>query len=172
MRVPKQCLSDAPTLKRELRRKGFVPVWQEFIDGLAAIRSLDANDIDVALVIALNDVVVAKRETRKMVLVSELRSIAPSCCDKGELFADHMLKRYTLTSEYLADYHEDVLLVLHQETIKLLEQRPDRHPASVGFVNRETMQRAGSAIGARSDIAQIDESAEIADVGYWILKKP
>ena len=165
-------LRDAPVLERALRRKGFVPAWREFSDGITAIRSLDAEEVDLALVIALNDVVVGKRENRKMVFITELRSIAPSCCDKDEIFADHMFKRYTLSSEYLADHREDILLVVHQEMIKLLEQSPDRHPAVVGFVSRESMQGAGSTIGARSEVAQIDDTAEIADVNYWVPKQP
>ena len=56
-----------------------------------------------------------------MVMITELRSIAPICCDIEELYADHILKRYTLSSEYLADYREDVLLILQQETVRAFQ---------------------------------------------------
>ena len=164
-------LRDASSLEGALRRKGRVPVWREFGDGLAAIRSLDADEIDLALVIPLNDVIAAKRQNLKMVFISELRSIAPTCCDMDELFADHMFKRYTLSSEYLADHRENVLLILHQEMIKALQLAPHRtHPASINLVSRDLMQ-VGAVAAARSQAAPIDDTAEIADVNYWLSRQ-
>ena len=42
-----------------------------------------------------------------------------------ELFADHMFKRYTLASEYFADRREDVLLIVHQDMIRILQRGPE-----------------------------------------------
>src|SRR5882724_38167 len=64
-------------LERALRRKGFAVSWQGFDSGLGAIRALDAEQVDLALDVSLHDMVAAKRENLKMVLISELRSIAP-----------------------------------------------------------------------------------------------
>jgi hypothetical protein len=119
----------AGTLDQALRRKGFVGVWQEFDSGLAVVRALHAEQLDLALDVSLSDVVTAKRENLKMVFIAELRSIAPSCCDLEELFADHIFKRYTLASEYFADRREDILLIVHQEMIRALQRGPD-HLAS------------------------------------------
>jgi hypothetical protein len=161
-------LRDAASLEGALPRKGFVPVWREFGDGLGAIRSLDADEIDLALVIPLNAVIAAKRENLKMVFIAELRSIAPTCCDMDELYADHMFKRYTLSSEYLADHRENILLILHQEINKVLQLRADApHSTSHGFVSPGSMRGGGLTNGARSRAAQIDDTAEIADVNYW-----
>jgi len=119
----------AGTLDQALRRKGFVIFWQELDSGLAAVRALHAEEIDLALNVSLSDVVTAKREHLKMIFVAELRSIAPSCCDLEELFADHMFKRYSLSSEYFADRREDILLIVHQQMIRSL-QRGLEHLAS------------------------------------------
>ena len=119
----------AGVLDRTLRRKGFVVVWHEYDRGLAAVRALHAEEIDLALNASLSDVVTAKRENLKMIFVAELRSIAPSCCDFEELFADHIFKRYTLASEYFADRREDILLIVHQEMTRTLQRGPE-HLAS------------------------------------------
>ena len=115
----------AAVLDRTLQRKGFAVVWHAFDNGLAAVRALHAEEIDLALNVSLSSVVTAKRENLKMVFVAELRSIAPSCCDLEELFADHMFKRYTLASEYFADRREDVLLIVHQDMIRILQRGPE-----------------------------------------------
>jgi len=113
-------------LERALRRKGFAVAWQGFDSGLAAIHALDAEQVDLALNVSLQDMVAAKGENLRMVFISELRSIAPSCCDLEELFAEHIFKRYTLSSEYFADRREDVLLIVHEQIIKVLQQGPEQ----------------------------------------------
>jgi hypothetical protein len=177
-------------LERALRRKGFVVSWRGFDGGLEAVRALHAEEVDLALDVSLHDVVAAKRENLKMVFIAELRSIAPSCCDLEELFADHIFKRYTLSSEYFADQREDVLLVVHEQIIKALQQGPerlailDRHigpiPVArfdrrysatadrVGLVTRSSMEEVRSAVGMLLPDESSATTIDIADINYWL----
>jgi hypothetical protein len=175
-----------------LRRKGFLLSWRKLESGVAAIRALDAGETDLALDVSLQDVVVAKRENLSMVFIAELRSIAPSCCDQFEIFADHIFKRYTLSSEYFANNREDVLLIVYQEIIKTLQQRPeqlvfrdrnlgpipvthvDRHsPAPAGqvsLVTRESMEKAREESRASGDASA--GPIDITDLNYWMPQPP
>jgi hypothetical protein len=123
-------LRHSASLQRALWRKGFALAWHPLADGLSAIRALDAGEIDIALDVALSDVVAARREDLSMVFIANLRSIAPSCCDLEQIYADHMFKRYTLSSEYLADWREDALLILHMHIIGQLQQKPEPIPVA------------------------------------------
>jgi hypothetical protein len=180
------------SLAQALRRKGFLLSWHKLESGIAAIRSLDVEEIDLALDVSLQDVVVAKRENLKMVFIAELRSIAPSCCDLFELFADHIFKRYTLSSEYFANSREDVLLIVYQEIIKTLQRQPeqlvfrDRNlgpipvtqidrqsptPAGqVSLVTRETMEKARGESRASDDASA--SMLDITDLNYWMPQPP
>lgn len=172
------------SLDRALRRKGFLVAWEDFGSGLDAVRALHAEAVDLALDVTLHDVIVAKRENLKMVFIAELRSIAPSCCDLEQLYADHMFKRYTLASEYFADRREDVLLVVHEQMTKTLQQPPDqpqaRHkslgPIPVASIDRE---RIGTSIAVapvtrssmQKSVAAAGETVtavDLADVNYWL----
>ena len=134
---------------------------------------------------SLPDVIVAKRENLKMVFIAELRSIAPSCCDLEQVFADYTFKRYTLSSEYFADQREDALLIVHQEMTRALQYRPEhlatqqanlgpipvavvdrRNPqAIVAPVTRGTLQDVQSATAVASpNQAPID----LTDSNYWL----
>ena len=171
------------SLVSALRRKGFLTDWHVLSGGLDVVRSLDAGELDVALDISLGDVVAAKRANLKMVFISELRSIAPTCCELEQHFADHILKRYTLSSEYLADQR---LLILHRETAQVLRgtaqeqasagrraaptaatfyDRQDLVPANpASLITRETMRQANDIIAGRMPgVASVD----LTDVNYW-----
>jgi hypothetical protein len=180
------------SLMQALRRKGFLLSWRKLESGVAAIRALDAEEIDLALDVSLPDVVVGKRENLKMVFIAELRSIAPSCCDQFELFADHIFKRYTLSSEYFANSREDVLLIVYQEIIRTLQQQPeqlvfrDRNlgPIPVTQVERQSAEPAGRlSLVTRESMEQVrkesrtsgDASAssiDITDLNYWMPQPP
>jgi hypothetical protein len=180
------------TLEQALRRKGFLLSWHKLESGVAAIRALDAETVDLALDVSLQDVVVAKRENLRMVFIGELRSIAPSCCDLLEVFADHIIKRYTLSSEYFADVREDVLLIIHQEIIRTLQQRPEhiairnlgpipvvhaeqRFPETAGelrLVTRESMEQAREASRSLSADDASANTVDITDLNYWMPQLP
>jgi hypothetical protein len=178
-------LRNSVSLEAALRRKGFIPVWREFADGLAAVRSLDAGDVDLTLSIPLNDVVAAKRENLTMVFIAELRSAAPACCDMGQLFADDRSKRYSLSSEYLADCREDILLILHKETIKVLQRLSGYYIPRAGPPGSTPVARDDRLYSPRADYASPvtrasmqeaskmtrerlhDNTIDIADVNYW-----
>lgn len=177
-------LRASAALERALWRKGFVVAWRAFESGIGAIRALHTEDIDLALDLSLSDVIAAKRENLKMVFISELRSIAPSCCDVEELFFDHTFKRYTLSSEYFADQREDILSIVHQEIIRSLQQPPEhlaREQANLGPIPVAHTARPSSAphvrvaLVTRKSMEQTvmlseDASAapvDIADVNYW-----
>ena len=162
------------SLDQALRRKGFLVTWQDFDSGLAALRALDGEEVDLALDAALPDVIAARRENLKMVFIAELRTIAPSCCELEQLFADHTFKRYTLSSEYFADRREDVLLIVHQEMIRILQQPAQRKPRGpvgpvthlnpetemiVTPVTRSTMQEVRATAPAG-----LDQASAIVDV--------
>lgn len=184
--VGEQLRHSAP-LQAALRRKGYVPDWHVFTEGLDAVSSLDAGKLDIALNIPLGDVVAAKRANLKMVFIAELRSIAPTCCELEQQFSDYILKRYTLSSEYLADRREDVLLILHRETIRILREpaQPQmsvrssptavalgsgRRPAPVALtspLNRAMMQRANETVRRLPAAAQGAGMVDLSDVNYW-----
>jgi hypothetical protein len=176
-------LRRSASLEAALRRRGYVPDWRVFGDGLDAIRSLDAGELDLVLNVPLGHVVAAKRANLRMVFIAELRSIAPTCCELEQQFADHILKRYTLSSEYLADSREDVLLILHEETIRILRgsalpqmsarsaptavtlaPQPSLAGALISPLTRDTMQRASD--DARR-LHATTGSTDLSDVNYW-----
>jgi hypothetical protein len=179
-------LRAAASLERALRRNGFLVVWQDFESGLDAVRALHAERVDLALNASLHDVIVAKRDNLKMVFIGELRSIAPTCCDLEQFYADHMFKRYTLASEYFADRREDVLLIVHQEMTKALQQPPvqpeARHktlgPIPVATIDRDQPGTSlvlapvtRSSMQQSAVVALLDEAAtgiDLADVNYWL----
>lgn len=171
-------------LEGMLRRKGFLVTWLDFGSGLDAVRALDAERVDLALNVSLQDVIVARRENLKMIFIAELRSIAPTCCDLEQLYADHMFQRYTLSSEYFADQREDVLLIVHQQMTKALQRQRPEHlaaaqlnlgpipvsmidrrqaasEATVAPVTRSSMQESAAA-------AQLHETVDLADINYWL----
>lgn len=172
----------AGALDQALRRKGFTATWLSFDSGLAAVRALHDEEVDLALNASLADVVAAKRENLKMVFVAELRSIAPSCCDLEQLFADQIFKRYTLSSEYFADRREDVLLIVHQEMIRALQRGDNqlanesenhgpvlagiRQQARVGPVTRNIMKDVNAPTAHLSGNAS--PTTDIADINYWL----
>ena len=51
-----------------------------------------------------------------------------------------MFKRFTLSNEYLADYREDIFLIMHQEIIKVLQSGPEYDAFSLD--NPETTSTA------------------------------
>src|SRR5262245_61379653 len=83
------------SLAQSMRRKGFIIERREFPDGLQVLHALHADAIDIALDVGLSDMVIGKIEHLKMVMIAELRSIAPTCCDLQEIYADEILKRFT-----------------------------------------------------------------------------
>jgi hypothetical protein len=181
-----EALRHSVSLQAALRRRGYIPDWHVFTEGLDAVRSLDAGELDLALNIPLGDVVAAKRANLKMVFIAELRSIAPTCCELEQQFSDHILKRYTLSSEYLADSREDVLLILHQETLRVLRApapqmsaRPGPTAVSIETgqpllagtltspITRDTMRRANEAAGRLPGIGPSSDPVNLSDVNYW-----
>jgi hypothetical protein len=185
-------LRSSATLEQALRRKGVLLSWHKLESGMATIRALDAETVDLALDVSLQDVVVAKRENLKMVFVAELRSIAPSCCDPLELFTDHIYKRYTLSSEYFADSRDDVLLIIHKEIIRTLQQPPEqfsirnlgpipvvqaeqRSPETaveLHLVTRESMEQARDASRILSPGDASASTTDITDLNYWVPRFP
>jgi hypothetical protein len=171
---------NAVSLERALWRKGFTPDWHAYPDGLAAIRALDAGELDIALGLSISDVAAAKQADLAMVFVNELRTILPSTCEMEQAYADHTLKRYTLTNEYLANYREDILLTVHLETIRALQRqdrssratndksRPDpvSPPPAVraALVTRDLMLELGRSCAQRT----VGPVVELTDINYWM----
>jgi hypothetical protein len=109
----------SPTLARSLWRTGHVVIWQPFTDGLNALRALDSGQVDLVLNATVSDVVAARYEDRKMVFVLALQSTASRCstfsvCDRTQDY-------YTLSSEYLANSRDYVLLTLLREAVDTLQ---------------------------------------------------
>ena len=180
-------------LDQTLRRKGFLLSWHKLESGVAAIRALDADSVDLALDVSLQAVIIAKRENLKMVFIAELRSIAPSCCDLLEVYADHMYKRYTLSSEYFANFREDVLLIIYQEIIWTLQQPLEQFaiwslgPIPVVYASQQGRGTAGDlSLVTRGSMEQTQEASrmlisgddasagtiDISDINYWMPQLP
>ena len=183
-------LQRSASLAQALRRKGFVVAWHEFDGGLSVVRSLHASQVDIALNIPLNDVIGAKRENLRMVFFAELRSIVPSGSDMDQFFADQMFKRYTLSSEFLADYGEDLLLILHQQMLSVLQHdRSDRSLDAPGLTERSMPVAADPALHfkravltspvtpelmgeankmARKSAENSGAGIDLTDINYWM----
>jgi hypothetical protein len=180
-------LQRSASLTQALRRKGFVVAWREYDGGLAAIRSLHTGQVDIALNIPLIDVISAKRENLKMVFIAELRSIAPSCCDIDKFLSDQTFKRYTLSGEYLADYREDIFLILHQQMLSVLQNHPA--PDASELTRRSRPVRSGSRLHSPSAVLMSpvtrelmvevnkmarerdefsDPQIDLTDINYWM----
>ena len=173
------------SLASALRRKGFLPDWHVLSGGLDAVRSLDAGDLDVALDISLGDVVAAKRANLKMVFISELRSIAPTCCELEQHFADHIEAVHALVgvpggsargrsfdpaSGNDAGPSRDGAGTGFGKPPRStdrcdLQRRQDPVPANpASLVTRESMRQANDILATRMPIAV---SVDLTDVNYW-----
>jgi hypothetical protein len=170
-------LRHSQTLENSLWRRGSQPYWQGFDNGLAAIRALDSGEVDIVLDASLDDVFVSKQANLAMVFIAELHS-SSFCCNLEQALADQIDIRYTLSSEHLASYREDILLILYQELKSRLHHARAKISAgaiavaqspqltslnSVSLVSRGSMQKAAS-LRPRFRTETID----ITDVNYWL----
>jgi hypothetical protein len=146
----------------DLRRIGLIVSWHSFGDGLAALRALHADEIDIALDIASHDVVLAKLEELAMVFVAERRA-CDSDCDAETALLDELGRRYTLTSEYFAERREDALLLI----VRAITQSSRGIGHSVNLVTRPTLVANQQFIDDLLAADWISRWVDAADVNYW-----
>jgi len=176
-------LRHSQTLEKSLRRRGSLQYWQGFDSGLAAIRALDSGDVDIVLNASLDEIFESKQANLAMVFIAELQSSSSS----GRLehaLADQTEIRYMLSSEHLANYREDILLILYEELKNWLHQARETifagdnartmavaqgplhtssNPVSVSLVTRASMLKT-AVLRSRFGTEGID----IADINYWM----
>jgi hypothetical protein len=149
-------------LTHDLRRIGLIVSWHSFGDGLEVLRALHADAIDVALDIASHEVVLAKLEELAMVFVAEQKA-CDNECDADTALLDEIGRRYTLTSEYIAERREDALLV----TFRALAQSSRAISHSVNLVTRPTLAANQQLIDDLLAADQTSRWVDAADVNYW-----
>jgi hypothetical protein len=117
-------------LQRELRRAGFMVTWRSFSDGVAAVRALHDDEIDVALDIAQDDVL--RAEAADSVKSSDETATPPRSS------AEKLAHGYFLTTEDTIDKARDALLSV---------MRAERRAANAGAGSGTRLSHAMIAPG-------------------------
>ena len=94
-------------LQRELRRSGLMVTWRSFSDGVAAVRALHDDEIDVALDIAQHDVLRAEAAGPVKSFFAQAVDDDTATSTRGS--AEKLAPRYILTTENTIDKARDAL---------------------------------------------------------------
>jgi hypothetical protein len=95
-------------LQRELRRSGLMVTWRSFGDGVATVRALHDDEIDVALDIAQYDIL--RAEVAVPVKSSLAQAVDDDTATSARGSANELAHRYILTTEDTIDKARDGLL--------------------------------------------------------------
>jgi hypothetical protein len=169
-------LQPSNALGSALRGKGILVKWHEYTAGLETIDALSSGAVDIALGVDLHQMVTAKSKNLNMVLIAEFRSFASLCCELEEAFSHQSANRYALSSEYIADFREDIVLLLHREISIALQFGPGPIGAQAGSRAVAIVDDNGSRLRAISPPSRVsiehacrhaNISIDLADMNYW-----